>query len=121
MPKRKADKTIEEWLEEGVVASGASRSLTEDHNLQITQSNLPTAESSWTAKAADSPTESSRPKATPVHVGTSVDEVANTVAAPQQAEVAADSTSLTEGPVTGPEEAAEWFWALLAQAGYDCW
>ena len=121
MPKRKVDKSITEWLEEGVAASGANQRLTEGHHLQTTQPNLPTAESSRAAKAADGPTESSCPKATPVHVGIAADEATRTGTTTRQAEVAADPSRSTEGMVTDPEEAAEWFWALLAQAGYECW
>ena len=101
MPKRKADKSITEWLEEGVAASGASQRLIEGHHLQTTQPNLPTAESSRAAKAADGPTESSCPEANPVHVGIAADEATSTGTATRQAEVAADEQLTPQGLLKG--------------------
>ena len=96
MPKRKASQSIDEWLEEGLTVSGTSRGLPEIHSQQTNQFSPPTAEGPRPATATDCPTETIHPRAAPVHVATTADEVAGSVATTHQAEVAVDVI----GPVT---------------------
>ena len=103
MVKRKANVSIDDWLEEGA--------------------SLPRTSPATIATVEERPV----PADTPVHVSTPV-PVSPPATTPTPAnEVMAGSVPVEPVAATGDdvdvnhEEAAEWFWTLLAQSGYERW
>ena len=109
MPKRKADQSVDEWLEEGTAALEASRTLITIHCNPEKDQPLSTAERQPTGKAIDPSTETSPSVASPTYVTPPESEVAAADATPTPAEVAIDARCPTMQGVANEEDAAEWF------------
>lgn len=114
MPKRKSEQSVDEWLEDGLVAAEVNRMLVEPNRSEGGSCSGPTAEAMQTV-ASEPRTEEGALRPTPGHVAELTAEVATVSIPPTEAEVA--------GPVGDetitPEAAEKWFWRLLAQAGYE--
>lgn len=95
MVKRKANISVDEWLERGRAISKATQPA---------------------AAAAGHETDESSQRSAEVATATGTDEQ---VAPPTKEveQIPATTTDLAE-PVEGT---ADWFWALLAQTGYETW
>ena len=121
MPKRKADQSVDEWLKECTVALEASRTVaTTNCNKERIQTSS-TAQGQPTGKAVDSSTEATSTVAPSTYVTAPIFEVAAPDVTPAQAEVATEARCPTMQGAANEEDAAEWFWNLLAQSSYERW
>ena len=121
MPKRKSEQSIDEWLREGAVAAEANRALAEPSNHKEASHAGPTAGVPQDTVVTEPQTEEGHVVATPVHVTGLPTEVATTSAFPLNVEVATGVVIQTGDVAITQEDVANWFWSLLAQAGYECW
>ena len=121
MPKRKADQSGDKWLKEGATALEASRIVAATNCNQEWVQTLPTAEGQPTDKAFDLSNEASLTVAPPTYVTPSKSELAAEDLLHAQDEVAAEARSPVVQKAASEEDAAEWFWSLLAQSGYERW
>ena len=103
MVKRKANVSVDEWLGEGINPSRPSPATTTPVAKQPALTNLPV------------PASITVPAGAPVTTSTK----ANGVPAGSLPVELVTATG-GDGPVN-QEEAAEWFWNMLAQAGYERW
>lgn len=109
MPKRKAEQSVDEWLREGAVTTGANWALAEPSNHKEASHAGPTAEVSQKTVVNEPRTEEGHIVASPVHVTGLPAEVATGVVNPT------GDVAITQ------EDVVDWFWSLLAQSGYECW
>ena len=121
MPKRKADQSVDEWLKEGNVALEASRIVASSNCNQERIQPSSTAEGQPTGKAVNSSPEASSTLAPPTYVTSPRSEVAAADVTPTQSEVATEAVCPAGQGAANEEDAAEWFWTLLAQSGYERW
>ena len=106
MPKRKADQSVDEWLEEGTSALEANRTLTTVNCNPERDHPLSTAERQPTGKAIDPNTEASPNVASSTYVTPPESEVATADATPAPAEVATDAKCPTVRGVANKEDVA---------------
>ena len=98
MVKRKANVSVDDWLGERATPSRIIPSTPAAVEEELTPTSLPV------------PVPTTTPASAPV------------AANPPTNEVPAEPVATTVGDVAvGQGEAAEWFWELLAQAGYERW
>ena len=121
MPKRKADQSVDEWLEEGTAASEASRTVAAASCNQERIHTSLTAEGQPTGKAVDPSTETSPTVASPTYVTPPRSEVVADDVIPTRAEVATEASCPDVQGAANEEGAAEWFWNLLPQSCYERW
>ena len=121
MPKRKADQSVDEWLKEGIAASESSRTISATNCNHERSQPTSTVEGQLTSNVVDLNSRTSSTSATP-HYGIPLkSEVVAADVTPAQSEVAKENVEMTVQGTASEEEAAEWFWALLAQSGYERW
>lgn len=117
MVKRKAGVSVDEWLGEGGFPSRSSATAIVEAGGGSVTSNLPTAEReppnppTTVAKVIPGPV----PAAKVIPGPTPTEPVAIT-----STNVAAYVMYPVEGVAISSDDAAEWLWALLAQAGHEC-
>ena len=121
MPKRKAEQSVDEWLEEGIVAAGANRMLVEPSDHKEESHTGPTAEVTQKTVVTEPRTEVGNTVAHPAHVAGLIVEVATADMPPTEAEVATGAVNPTGDVAITQEDVADWFWNLLAQSGYERW
>ena len=121
MPKRKAEQSVDEWLKEGVAASKATQTVgATDCNQEGSQLTA-TVEGQLASRAEDSSSRTGSILATSHYEIPLKSEVAAADVTPGRAEVARETVRPTVQGTASEEEAAEWFWTLLAQSGYERW
>ena len=121
MPKRKADQHIEEWMKEGLVAVESSRVVAETDCNQVASQAVLTAEGASPGRGSDPQTDLESLVATSTDVAASPSEVAIPGVPPATIEVSAEGRGSIGQRATSEEDASDWFWNLLAQAGYEIW
>ena len=110
-----------EWLSEGAAAIEGRRTVAAANCSHEDIQALPTAYGPPVDKAINPVTKASTPVASPSYVAPPESEVAAANLRPAQAQVAVEAgCPVVQGP-TSKGEAAEWFWNLLEQAGYERW
>ena len=103
MVKRKANVSVDDWLGERVTPSRIIPATTVAVEEELTPTNLPV------------PVPTTVPASAPVATNPQTNEV-------PAGSVRAEPVVATGGDVAVSQgEAAEWFWDLLAQAGYERW
>ena len=121
MPKCKAEQSVDEWLEEGIVAAEANRMLVEPNNRKRESHTGPTTEATQKTVVTEPRTEVGSTRAHPAHVAGLIAEVAMTGGPPTEAEVATGVMNPIGNVAITQEDAVDWFWNLLAQSGYERW
>ena len=103
MVKRKANVSIDDWLGERVSPSRTIPATTVTVEEELASTNIPV------------PTPISTPSSSPVAPNTQANEVV-------AGSVPVEPVATPSGNVAvDQDEAAEWFWNLLAQSRYECW
>ena len=119
MPKRKADQSVDEWLEEGALAAEDRRTLASSEYNQECNWALPTAEGQSAYKATVPDTGASSTVAPTAHTNPAKSYVASNESRPVPADVATETSHQSVLRAVNEEEASDWFWRLLKQAGYE--
>lgn len=115
MVKRKANISVDEWLERGRAISEATPTAAATAGHETVESSQQSAEVAAATGAGEQvapPTQQSAEVAAATGTG---EQVAPPTKEVEQ--IPATTTDLAE-PVEGT---ADWFWALLAQTGYETW
>lgn len=121
MPKRKAEQSVDEWLKEGIAASEANQIVAATNcNQEGSQPNV-TVEGQLASKVDNSNSRTRSTSATSHYEIPLKSEVVAADVTPGRSEVAKETVGPTVQGTASEEEAAEWFWTLLAQAGYELW
>ena len=115
------DQSVDGWLKEGIAASEASRTIVATNYNQESSQPKSTAKEQLTNKVVDSSPGTGSAFATPPYVIPLKSEVAAVGMTPAQSEVATETVWPTVQGTTNEEDAAEWFWTLHAQSGYERW
>ena len=121
MPKRKSEQSVDEWLGDGLVTAETNRMLVETSRGERGSHSEPTAEAIQQTVAAEPRTEVGHLELRPGHVAKWIAEVATEDRPPTEVEVATEVAGTVGDVAVTPEEAVEWFWGLLARAGYEIW
>ena len=121
MPKRKAEQSVDEWLNEGVAASKATQTVAATNCNQGVSQPTTTVEGQLASKSEDSSSRTGSTSATSHHEIPLKSEVVAADVTPGRSEVARETVRPTVQGTASEEEAAEWFWTLLAQSGYERW
>ena len=121
MPKRKAEQSVDEWLEEGLVAAEANRMMVEPSSRERESHTGPTVEATQKTVVIEPRTEVGSTGVHPAHVAGLIAEAATTNGPPTEAEVATGVVNPTGDVAITQGDAADWFWNLLAQSGYERW
>ena len=112
---------MDEWLKEGIAASEAIQRVATTNCEQEGSQPKPTVEGQLTSKVVDSNSRAGSTSANPHHGIPLESKVVDTDVTPGRSEVAKDVVAPTVQGTTSEKDAAEWFWNLLAQSGYERW